>query len=302
MTVATSDGESIWAFRYSSEKSHELALLLDRRRPGAAAVSGAGGPRPSWEPTPASIVSEPLRRPPRRMERGPGGLVGGRAAGRGRDPALPASWLPEPDDERVGPAHARRRADAAGTRGAVRDRRHPVGRRPSPVSSGGVPAGGDLGGRPVRRRRLRRRTARGDTRREQRSDRVAAVRRPRRPHGAAVRPLRRAAPAGRGRLAHAAVPPHRGGRPLVRPRCSRLQGQPPHAPHRPARARRRRSGQPQTGRRGIRGAGHRRARGVRPRARRSPARRRHRRRRHRQRRRRPPRGHRRACAATSTSS
>ena len=211
-------------------------------------------------------------------------------------------WLPEPDDERVGPAHARRRADAAGTRGAVRDRRHPVRRRPSAVSSGGVPAGGDLGGRPVRRRRLRRHTARGDTRREQCSDRVAAVRRPRRPHSAAVRPLRRAATAERGRLAHAAVPPHRGGRPLVRPRSSRLQRQPPHAPHRPARARRRPSGPPQTGRRGIRGAGHRRARGVRPRARRSPARRRHRRRRHRQRRRRPPRGHRRACAATSTSS
>ena len=148
-----------------------------------------------------------------------------------------------------------------------------------------------MGGRPVRRRRLRRRTARGDTRREQRSDRVAAVRRPRRPHSVAVRPLRRAATAGRGRLAHAAVPPHRGGRPLVRPRCSRLQGQPPHAPHRPARARRRPSGPPQAGRRGIRGAGHRRPRGVRPRARRSPARRRHRRRRHRQRRRRPPRGH-----------
>ena len=117
-------------------------------------------------------------------------------------------------------------------------------------------------------------------------DRVAAMRRPRRPHGAALRPLRRAAPAERGRLAHAAVPPHRGGRPLVRPRSSRLQGQPPHAPHRPARARRRPSGPPQTGRRGIRGAGHRRARGVRPRPRRSPPRRRHHRRRHRQRRRR----------------
>ena len=211
---------------------------------------------------------------------------------RARTRSSPSSqWLPQPDDERVRPAHARRRADAAGTRGAVRNRRHPVGRRPSPVPTGGVPAGGDLGGRPVRRRRLRRHSARRDTRRKQRGDRVATVRRPGRPHGVALRPLRRAAPSERGRLAHAAVPPHRGGRPLVRPRCSRLQGQPPHAPRCPARARRRRSRQPQTGRRGIRGTGHRRARGVRPGPRRSPARGRHRRRRHRQRCGRPPRGH-----------
>jgi hypothetical protein len=42
---------------------------------------------------------------------------------------------------------------------------------------------------------------------------------------AALRPLRRAAIAGRGRLAHAAVPAHRDRRPLVRPRRRGLQGQ-----------------------------------------------------------------------------
>ena len=55
------------------------------------------------------------------------------------------------------------------------------------------------------------------------------------------------------------------GRPLVRPRRRRLQGQHRHAPDRAARARRRRAGGPQADRRGLRGAGHRRAGGLRPR-------------------------------------
>ena len=204
MTVAASDGESIWVFRYSSEKSTSSLYFSTDVTAGASAVSGAGGPRPSWEPTPAS--SSPSRCVTYREHGTRSRRVRGVSCGRARTRSSPSChWLPEPDDERAGPAHARRRADAAGTRGAVRARRHPVGRRPAPVPAGGVRRRGDLGGRPVRRRRLRRRTARGDTRRQQRGDRVAAVRRPRRPDGAAVRPLRRAAAAGRGRLAHAAV-------------------------------------------------------------------------------------------------
>ena len=90
---------------------------------------------------------------------------------------------------------------------------------------------------------------------------------PEAPDGPALRPLRRAAAAGRRRLADAAVRAHRGRRPLVRPRRRRLQGQHRHAPRRAARPGRRRPGQPQAGRRGVRGAGHRRARGLRRRAR-----------------------------------
>ena len=63
------------------------------------------------------------------------------------------------------------------------------------------------------------------------------MRRPGRADRAAVRALRRAAAAGRRRLADPAVRADRGRRPLVRPRRRRLQGQHRHAPHRPAGAR-----------------------------------------------------------------
>ncbi len=46
MTVATSDGESIWAFRYSSEGNTSSLYYSTDVVPAAAAVSGAGRPRP----------------------------------------------------------------------------------------------------------------------------------------------------------------------------------------------------------------------------------------------------------------
>ena len=103
---------------------------------------------------------------------------------------------------------------------------------------------------------------------------------------AALRALRRPAPAGRRRVADAAVRADRGRRPVVRARRSRLQGQHPDAPHRPAGDGRRRTGQPQAGRRGLGGAGHRRAGGLRAEERRPAPRRRDPRVRHGQRRRR----------------
>ena len=56
------------------------------------------------------------------------------------------------------------RADAPGTGGAGRARRHPVGGRPAPVPTRGVRARRPVGARQVRRGRLRRRPSRGDAR------------------------------------------------------------------------------------------------------------------------------------------
>ena len=136
----------------------------------------------------------------------------------------------------------------------------------------------------VRRARLLRRAPGRDRGRQPGRRRVPGLRRPGGPDRAALRPLRRAAAPRRVRLADPAVRAHRGGRPLVRPRRRRLQGQHRHAPRRPAGARRRRAGQPEAGGRGIGGAGHRRSRGVRPEARRPAPRRRDPGLRHRQRR------------------
>ena len=102
-------------------------------------------------------------------------------------------------------------------------------------------------------------------------------------------PLRRAAAARRGRLDVAGLGADRARRPLVRPRRGRLQGQHRHAPHRAARAqagRRRLPVRHQDHLRGLRGAGHRRPRGVRAGERRAAARRHDPGRRHRQLRRR----------------
>ena len=102
---------------------------------------------------------------------------------------------------------------------------------------------------------------------------------------AALLPLRRAAAARRGRVDVARVRADRARRPLVRPRRGRLQGQHRHAPHGAARAQagqRRLPVRDQADLRGLRGAGHRRARGVRARERRAAAGRHDPRRRHRQ--------------------
>ena len=136
MTVATSDGESIWAFRYSSEKSHELALLLDRRLPGAPAVSRAGDARPPGSRRALDRL-EPLRDLPGAWNEVPEGswALVRRGEHEITQPFEPSGRsVTRPDDERGRDLRARdRRADAAGTRGAVRARRHPVGRRPPPV-------------------------------------------------------------------------------------------------------------------------------------------------------------------------
>ena len=60
MTVATTDGESHLGVPLLQREGHELAVLLDRRRAGATAASGAGGPRPAGDDT-RFVVSEPLR-------------------------------------------------------------------------------------------------------------------------------------------------------------------------------------------------------------------------------------------------
>ena len=89
------------------------------------------------------------------------------------------------------------------------------------------------------------------------------LRLPARPRGradrTALRALRRAAAAGRGRLAHPAVRADRARRPLVRTRRRRLQGRHHHASAGAARAQgeRRRAGQRQGDRGGFGGAGHR---------------------------------------------
>ena len=161
---------------------------------------------------------------------------------------------------------AHRRPDAPGTRRARRARRPAVRGRPAPVPRRGVRAR-----RPVGAATSSPRSASPTPvwRRPPTAAMAVVGSRPgadpEAPHRAALRPLRRAAAAGRRRLAHAAVRADRGGRALVRPRCRRLQGQHRHAPRGAARPRRRHPGQPEARRRGIRGAGHRRARGVRPR-------------------------------------
>ena len=130
-----------------------------------------------------------------------------------------------------------------GARRAGRAGRHPVRRRPAPVPARGVRARRAVGAR----RRSRSSASPTPAWRRPRTAATAVVGSrpcadPDAPDRAALRPLRRAAAARRGRLAHAAVRADRGGRPLVRPRGRRLQGQHRHAPHRPARPRRRRPG------------------------------------------------------------
>ena len=130
-------------------------------------------------------------------------------------------------------------------RGPKSERRY----RGSGTGAGGVPHVLGLTDWSMTRRWLRRRAPRGDRGREPGG--VGSRRAgPGRAHRAAVRPLRRTAAAGRGRLAYAAVRADRGGRPLVRARHGRLQGQHRHAPDRAARARGRRAGQPEAGRGG----------------------------------------------------
>ena len=90
MTVATTDGERVFAFRYSSEgRSRSLFFSTDLRRlrtlhptnpllDGARGREQAGGVRAA-------------RRPERRLERGARVQLGGHPAGTGRAAPLPAS-------------------------------------------------------------------------------------------------------------------------------------------------------------------------------------------------------------------
>ena len=154
-----------------------------------------------------------------------------------------------------------------------RARRVPVGRGPQAVPARGVRQGRRLGGRAFAAEGLQ------DVRPSLTPDGSHCV------HGhvpgargradrAPLLPLRRAAAARRGRVGRPGVRADRARRPLVRPRQRRLQGQHRHAPHRAARAARgprRLPVRDQADLRGLRGAGDRRARGVRSRERRAAA-------------------------------
>ena len=92
MTVATSDGESVWAFRYSSEGRVAHAVLLHGRRPAAADPPRAGGAAPARRRGPARRLRA-APRPGRRLERGARVVVRRRAARRGPVPAVRAGSL-----------------------------------------------------------------------------------------------------------------------------------------------------------------------------------------------------------------
>ena len=101
MTVATSDGESIWVFRYSSEKStSSLYYSTDVTQvrqlyPELEVLDQLGADT-------RFIVSEPLRDLPGAWNEVPEGSWGVVRPGRGRDPALPAPrGCHNADDERV---------------------------------------------------------------------------------------------------------------------------------------------------------------------------------------------------------
>ena len=90
MTVATTDGERIWAFRYSSEgqsRSLFYSTRIDQLRQLHPEVPRAGRPLGR---VPAGRLGA-ARRPARRLERGTGGAVGLRRARPGRDAPVPAA-------------------------------------------------------------------------------------------------------------------------------------------------------------------------------------------------------------------
>ena len=68
-TIATTDGESTWAFRYSSEKKLALAVLHHRRPHAARALSRATGPPRVLRRREADRLRAPRRRR-RHLERG----------------------------------------------------------------------------------------------------------------------------------------------------------------------------------------------------------------------------------------
>ena len=71
MTVATTDGESVWAFRYSSEGDVAVALLQHRRRDAARSSTRTVRRSCSGSRDEARlVVSEPLGDLRRRVERG----------------------------------------------------------------------------------------------------------------------------------------------------------------------------------------------------------------------------------------
>ena len=75
MTVATSDGESIWVFRYSSEKATSSLYCSTDISQVRSLYPGAGGTRPVGARHPFHRLRTATG-PPRRLERGPRGYLG----------------------------------------------------------------------------------------------------------------------------------------------------------------------------------------------------------------------------------
>ena len=90
MTVATTDGRSVWAFRYSSEGKLPVALLLDARgHASRAAPRGRGAPRALRRVAAGRVRA--ARRPRGRLERGARIELRSHPGGSGRASAVHAA-------------------------------------------------------------------------------------------------------------------------------------------------------------------------------------------------------------------
>ena len=102
MTVATSDGESIWVFRYSSEKATSSLYYSTDVSQVRQPVPGAGGPRPAGARHPLHRLRTAAR-PPRRLERGPRGLLGAHPGALLPDSAVRADRIAAPVSSQATP-------------------------------------------------------------------------------------------------------------------------------------------------------------------------------------------------------
>ena len=98
-TIATTDGETIWAFRYSSEQKLALAVLHHRRSHAAQALPRAAAVPGGLRQRAADRLRTPRRRR-RRLERGARIQLRHRRPGPRRDAAIPTQGAVNP---RTGP-------------------------------------------------------------------------------------------------------------------------------------------------------------------------------------------------------